>query len=118
MASATWPSDLPDVPLVRGYEESPPDLALRTEMDTGPDKTRRRTTAGPREFAVQFRLTPAQLTTLDTFFVDTLKSGTLRFDFTHPRTGNTFEFRFVGPPSYRALDSARYRVQATLELMP
>jgi hypothetical protein len=118
MANQSWPSDLPDQPLKRGYEEGPPNVALRTQMDAGPDKIRRRTTAGPRQIAVQFRLSPSQLETLDTFYTDTLEGGTLRFDWTHPRTGTSVEFRFVEPPSYQALRADRYRVQAQLEIMP
>lgn len=97
---AEWPETLPLKPLVNGYEESPPDVLLRTEMDTGEAKVRRRNTAGVRPFSAQFHMKSAQVTILDNFFTATLGHGALRFDFTHPRTGATVSIRFRSPPKY------------------
>ncbi|QLH37711.1 MAG: hypothetical protein HWD60_00095 [Defluviicoccus sp.] len=44
--SAVWPSSLPQKPLVDGFSETAPNLVVRSPMDVGPAKVRRRATAG------------------------------------------------------------------------
>lgn len=114
---ATWPATLPSSPLADGFNEQPPNLAIRTDMDAGPAKVRRRFTAGVRPMTVMFLLTKAQVATLDEFYTSTLSGGTIRFDWTHPRTGSAVEFRFTAPPEYRA-DSDLWQVTMSLEIMP
>ena len=46
MADIDWPATLPQEILAEGYEEGLPDVLVRTKMDAGPDKVRRRATAG------------------------------------------------------------------------
>jgi len=113
----SWPGTLPQTPTTGGYEEAPPDLTIRTEMDAGQAKRRRRFTAGPREFSVSFVLTKAQVATLDTFYVTTLKGGSLSFDWFHPRTGAAGEFAFVGRPNYRESDGG-WEAGMKLEQLP
>ena len=114
----TWPASLPQTPLIAGYKEKVPDLVLRTTMDTGPDKTRRRATAGVRPFDWPTILTTAQIATLDTFYVTTLNSGALTFTVNHPRTAVSETWRFIGPPEYIPLSGSLHRVAIKLEIMP
>jgi hypothetical protein len=119
----TWPSSLPQDVLVQGYEEGPPNTLVRTEMDQGPDKVRRRSTAGTRTFAAQAIMTKAQVATLDSFILDDLSGGALRFDWVHPRTQASVSFRFVPIDeqrivTYSALGGDVYRVQMQLEILP
>jgi hypothetical protein len=119
----TWPSSLPDAPLQQGYQEQVPNTLVRTEMDKGPAKVRRRSTAGTRAFTVNLLLTEAQVVTLDSFIDQDLDGGALRFDWTHPRTGAAVQFRLVpigndGLVSYQAVTGNRYRVQMRLEILP
>lgn len=118
MATQVWPVSLPQRPLIRKLQEVAPELRLRTNMDAGPAKMRRRFQAGVRPFVVSMVLTGAQVETLDAFFGTTLQGGTLRFDFTHPRTGVTGEFRFVEPPQYSGVSPGTYEASMQLELMP
>jgi len=118
MALYSWPTSLPDKPLKQGFEESPPNTRVRTEMGVGPAKMRRRATAGVRVFKVNFLLTETQVQTLDDFVMSTLGGGLARFDWTHPRTGASAEFRFRELPTYQPALGDRYRATATLELMP
>ena len=46
MPSAVWPPSLPQGPRLEDLEETPPTLAIRTGMDVGPAKVRRRAVAG------------------------------------------------------------------------
>lgn len=115
---ATWPTSLPARPLVRGLTEGFPNIALRTEMDHGPAKMRRRFTAAVRPFTASMVLSAAQVTALETFYVTTLEGGTAAFTFTHPRTGAAGSFRFTAPPTVQAYSPGFYDVALNLELMP
>ena len=117
MATIDWPSTLPDNLLRQGYEEQPPDLTVRTEMEEGPDKVRRWGTGNVRPIAGQLLLDSTQAETLDDFYLNTTKSGALRWNWTHPRTGASAEFRFRERPSYTPV-GVYWRVQLQLEIMP
>lgn len=119
----TWPTSLPQKPLQQGYDENKPNTLIRTQMDKGPDKVRRRFTAGVRTFGTQFLLSDTQVSTLETFIDDELEGGALRFDWTHPRTGASVSFRIVPQGedallSYSAVSDNLYRVQMQLEILP
>ncbi len=113
-----WPATLPQTPLIGGYKETVPDLALRTQMDTGPAKVRRRATAGVRPFQWPAILTTAQVATLDTFYVTTLNSGALPFTVNHPRTTVSESWRIVEPPEYVPLSGSLHRVNLKMEILP
>jgi len=114
----TWPATLPPRLLVDNYQEQPPDTVLRTEMDVGPPKLRRRTTAGLRPVIGRLYCTKAQIAALDTFYVTTCASGSLAFDWTHPRTGLSASYLFRKPPIWRAEHGDGYWVDLQLELLP
>ncbi len=113
MATINWPSSLPTAPLQDGYKEIPADNTIRSKMDIGPDKVRRRSTSGVAKLSVSYRLTQAQVSDLDTFYRTTTFAGTAEWNYTHPRTGAAIVVRFASPPSYSAFD---FEAMATLEL--
>lgn len=112
----TWPSTLK--PLKGSVQETPPENAIRSDMDVGPAKVRRRTTANIRPLTFSMRLTGAQTATLDTFYNTDTFSGVEPFDFKHPRTGSTVTARFVSPPSYQDVDGVMWDVNIDLEILP
>lgn len=114
---ATWPATLP-APALNSLKETPPNNVIRTQMDKGPDKVRRRTTANVRPLSFTLKLTPAQVATLDTFFTDTTYSGADEFDYTHPRTGAAVTARFVSPPDYAESEGVIYNCSISLEILP
>lgn len=87
-----WPTTLPQNPQ-KGFSESSGVLILRTPMDAGPAKLRRRG-AKPRILNLTFIMTSDQVATLENFVKNTIK-GTARFGFTNPRTQTTEEVRIV-----------------------
>lgn len=113
----TWPASLPNH-LLNTFKESPPENTIRTSMDVGVDKVRRRTTASPRPISFQMILTGAQTAALDTFYITTTLSGSISFDYTHPRTGVTETVRFTSPPSYSDISGVAYRTDIQLEILP
>lgn len=101
MSDTAWPPSLTRTPRVSDLEESAPKVVIRSEVDVGPAKIRRRLTGGTRSFSVELDLTRNELATFDTFFTTTTKGGSLSFSWKNPRTGTTADFRFLNEPSYR-----------------
>lgn len=112
----TWPAGLPQTPLQQ-YEEEPPKNLIRTEMDAGPAKVRKRFTAGVRVYRVTYLLDGADITTLDNFFITDTEFGALSFNFPHPRTGTTISVRFVRSPRYSG-SGALFGVSMEIEELP
>ena len=115
---ASWPVTLPQYVLREGLGETLPDTALRTEMDAGPAKLRRRTSAAVRPISAAVNLSTSQAADLETFYVDTLEGGTLPFDMADPRTGTTYSFRFTAPPALYPLGATLWRASLALERLP
>jgi hypothetical protein len=114
---ATFPATLP-APLISSYAEQRQNQVLRTEMDAGIPKVRRRFTAALTNLQVSWVLTDTQLSTLETFFVTTLLGGATAFDWTHPRTGAAVSARFVEPYAIKALRPDLFEVSAKVEVLP
>jgi len=85
----TWPNTLPALPL-RGYSETGNLNITRTEDGM----KQRRLGEFPGTLDLSYTLTGTQVDTLINFLTVTLK-GTRRFNFVHPRTGETEQVRVV-----------------------
>ncbi len=119
MSNPVWPLSLPQRPLAQGFNERAPDTAIRTQMEAGAAKVRRRFTAGIRTMDMQLRLSADQVATLDAFHDSTLHGGSLRFDWVHPRTGVAMTYRFVEQPSYAPVARGRlWTATLKLEVLP
>jgi len=114
---ADWPAAFYGCIIKGSFSETPPQNVLRTQMDVGPAKLRRRSTAGVRVFSLNLFLTKAQVATFDTFYVTTIQSGSLKFNMYHPRTHVTGEYRIVNQPIYVPINEG-YDVKVSLELLP
>lgn len=114
----SWPSTLPASPLADNFFERAPDTSLRTEMEQGPAKLRRRTTAAVRLLSLRYLMNKPQIAALETFYAATLLGGTLAFDFTHPRSALTVSCRFLHPPEYISGNGNYFTVAVELEVLP
>ena len=112
-----WPASLPQRPLIDGYRETPPDLVVRTVMDVGPAKVRRRATAGITRLQMVFRLTAGQLTTFRNWLRNDLQDRALSFTWLHPVTGAAGNFRIVDPPQYEPAGPS-WRISLVMEMLP
>ena len=94
MASISWPTvgNFPQVPQ-KGFTESIGTNIIRSPMDAGPAKLRRRGNR-PNTINVSFFLSQSQVDTLENFVLNIIK-GTKRFNFLHPRTNISKEMRIV-----------------------
>ena len=105
---AAWPSTLPQSPLAKSLSETTPNDLIRTKMDVGPDKIRRRSTAGIRRFGMSIFMTKAQVQILDDFIQSTLNGGTDTFTWINHRTDAAATLRFISLPAYRTLGNGDY----------
>lgn len=106
MALAIWPPGLPIDPLVDGYDEPFPDLTLETQMDAGPPKSRRKSTAAFVPVTLSFDMTRDQVDLLEEFYLETCGGGVLPFQFSHPRKRTAIKARFRKPPPHPKPTSA------------
>lgn len=119
MAVPNWHTDLPQTLFVSGYSQTYPNVAIKSEMDAGPAKVRRRFTAGVEPVSGTMIMTAAQLATLDTFYNTTLLGGALRFSWTKPPAHSAAcEMRFTEPPTWTAIDPGMYEVNMSFEVLP
>ena len=114
---ADWPANLP-APLLDSFREAVAETVIRTSMDAGPAKARRRSSAGSGSLTLNYIVSRAQAAVLDSFFDGDAAGGALPFGFTHPRTGATLSCRFRQPPAYAALNGPYFRVSIELEVLP
>ena len=120
MANPEWPPALPNL-LVAGYSESAPKLSLRTTMDAGPAKARRRFTAGVRPIKGKLLLTALQVEVLWDFWMNLCASGATPFAWvtnTLPAPGQPVQMRFTGEPSFSAVAPNLYEASLALEVLP
>jgi hypothetical protein len=94
---------------------------IRTKMDTGPAKLRKRATAVPKEFDIELRVNKAQLGTWDDWWENTSAAdyGTEEITWLHPRKDTEAVFRFVTEPVYTALSGDKlWTITFRMEIMP
>jgi len=119
MATQSWPAGLPNFeePLRSEYTETVGSTKKRSQMEVGPAKVRRRSTAHVDQMTLGYYMTESEVSTFETFYNTTLKNGSLRFDATHPRTGNTEDFRILEDPQYERM-GVEYIVRFKVEVLP
>lgn len=118
MPSIVWPGSLPAYPLYEGYQETLGANTIRSAMEVGPAKLRRRGTAAVHTFTVSFGLTHDQAAELRDFFNDDTYGGSLSFELAHPTTEETLEMRFASAPMITRQGPNAYRANLTLEALP
>jgi len=79
MSIPTWPSVLPQDFQIDGYNETLPDVTIRTKMDAGPAKVRRRFTTNVRPIKCKLKVTDTQYVALASFYQNDCAGGALSF---------------------------------------
>lgn len=120
MPNPVWPTTLPVIlyPAPEdNYNRAPESGVLRTSMDAGPVKMRRRFTAIVTPTKISLSMTQAQVQALTTFYRTTLQC-VQPFDWVDLLGRNTATFRFVNAPSIVPVAADMWRVGLDLEMMP
>jgi hypothetical protein len=115
MAAISWPEDLPATLILAGLKAQFVDPVLRTDMDTGPRKTRLRYTRPPKNYTGSIIINEAGRQRLEYFYRITTRFGALRFNFTNPQTLEVREFRFRAPPDESNTGDGVWNISLQLE---
>lgn len=103
-SGVAWPSGVPFVPLRNGFSRTRMDNRVRFQPEVGEAKTRRRHTAVPITVDMTIRMSETDYLTLDDWYRDDLKDGSLRALFPKdPVEGDAFDCKFVAPPTIIAV---------------
>lgn len=114
-----WPNTLPVGPLTSGYSETSIPQVIRTQMDAGVPKVRRRSTVVIQNLHIELALTPSQCEVLRQFYTNDCAQGVLRFSWIHPRTDVAIFCRFLNAPSIRPTETwSLFRVSFDIEVLP
>jgi hypothetical protein len=113
-----WPAPLQDFFSEQNFQIVMDDATLRSDIDVGPQKVRRRFTKGIDIMSASIYLTTSEYSIFETFFKTTLAGGTLPFEFNHPVTGILTEFRFREKPRIGSLGGGQFTVSFDLEVLP
>ena len=125
-----WPFDSTVAPMY-GWTGVPGTSTIRTETDSGPAKTRRRFTAAPSQFSLQFAMSTAQATRLMQFYTNGVadtyagtSGGARTFGgLNHPRDNSDVPeneltgWRFLSPPTLTQNAFGRFNATVQLELL-
>lgn len=116
---ATWPVSLPQKSQTDGYRESPVSSVLRTSVDVGAPKQRRRYSASVKTLAISILVTTDQIDTFEDFVRDDLQGGSLEFDWIHPRTEDPISARIInGDYSISNAGGPNYFINFSIEILP
>lgn len=114
MAQA-WPAQLQDVFNQDSFQYQIGETVIRSSMDIGPAKVRRRFTKPINEVTGSIWVSVAEFQIFYNFFNTTLNGGTLPFDFYNPLLAATKEYRFKGPPRITPVGFETYRLDFNWE---
>ena len=118
MATIDWPNVniLPQEIFVNSFNQLAISNNIRTSIEAGVDKVRRRYTTPIVTMKGKMWLTHQEYLNLENFYNITLQGGVQRFNFKDPADQTRiYEYRFVSPPSYSALSSNYYEVSLNWE---
>lgn len=123
MAVYQWPSSLPQRPLVDGYKRTLPNNLIRSSMDTGSDKVRKRGRFKPQVINATYVLTNTQRNALETFVHNSIAEGAICFNWPHPELNRLVRARIKASQDglldfapYK--DTSRWAVTLNLEIWP
>ena len=112
-----WPATLQDKLEQDNFSLEKGSTVIRTQMDVGPVKVRRRSTRPIDMVVGSIYLTASEWAIFETFYNTTINGGATPFELPHPITGVLTVFRFAAEPSYRSVGSI-FSVSMKWEVMP
>jgi hypothetical protein len=116
MATASWPSTIPQCPVLNAFSEERQRNLAAFSPDIGLEKLSRRSTAVGTLTSVAYRMTIDQIVDFDTFYEITLKDGSLPFLWNHPITGTSYVWMFDSgeAPRFDRMTANTFRVTFNL----
>lgn len=118
MAEVQWPVSLQSKVNADSFKIAWGETVLRSDMDIGPAKVRRRFTKGVDVMSCAINLTVEQYDTFETFYKTLVNGGATRFEINHPISQDVVLVRFTGPPEIAPLGGVMFRAAFELEVLP
>ncbi len=115
MAAFPLPPQLNDCFLLGSFSEQAAPSTIRSSVEAGVPKVRRRYTSTYFNVSAAINATRDQLNILQAFYDVDLQGGALRFIFLNPTTGDDREFRFVNPYVVTPLSDKEWLISMELE---
>lgn len=116
---ADWPATLPTEFPEDGFTLQPASGVIRTQMDIGPAKTRKRTSSVVESFSGTLVMTRNQYQNVFLpFYHNNIASGATAFNWTHPISGNNREMRIVSAKSVGPAGGELISLQLDMEILP
>lgn len=116
---ANWPTTLP-LPMLDGYSVSPQAAVIRTQVEGGPARYRRRFSDAPEDITANVLLTAAQMVIFRAFYRDDIHMGADWFAMNGLDIGNGYtinsEVHMVGQYSAVKVDAKKWKVSFKLEV--
>jgi len=123
---AIWPAELPGIMEVSGFDATPLNQTIRSDMEVGPARVRRRTVTRLDSLNGQMTMTASELRTLRDWIddgVDGLAGGVNWFTGLGLLTGTTestvdytLSCRLMGPIKFSAISGVLLLVRFSLEV--
>ena len=113
-----WPAGLQQKVNQQGFEKAIGSTKIRTEVDVGPAKVRRRYTRGVDNYRVTMNIDRSDIPDFEEFYDIDLNGGVLPFDFENPITGTTQEFRMVDDPRIVNIGGNAFQISMLWEKLP
>lgn len=118
MEPVEWPLSLPDWLRREGHSETEGDTVLRTQMEYGQDKVRKRFTKGIDSISSNMLLSKEQKPIFKEFFRTSLGGGALKFKFKDPYTQLDVVYRFSDMPVYTEIGGGWVNVTFNVQVIP
>jgi len=114
---ATWPSTLPTI-VVNGYSITPQQPFIRTEMDQGPSRQRRRFTTTPTTYEVNWFMTEDEFGIFESWYRDEIDNGAAWFnvDLRNGKGMQSVEARFMTTWKAEFISPHYYNLSSQLEV--
>lgn len=118
MPNQIWPPNISKAFTSDAFSEQAQEITIRTDMDSGPPKVRRRFLNPVRTYKCEIVLRNAsEYASLRDFYYVICMGGTDTILMPHPITGVQTQFRFKSPPAFSALGIA-WKAAFELEALP
>ena len=110
-----WPSSLQQLLNQESFTVGFADTIIKSEMDIGAPKRRRRFTKAVKQMTCSIWVTSSQYSILENFYTTTLNGGIDSFEFSHPITKVLSLYKFSGAPTVNYIGGDTYTVSMSWE---
>ena len=113
-----WPTSLQQLVNADSFNLKKGSTTIRSDVDIGPAKVRRRMTKSTDTVTVGFNLTKAEYLIHEEFYDIDLNGGVNAFEFKNPITQVVEVYRYNSEPEYKSIGGVNFVVNMQWERLP